>query len=183
MYSELLVDFMNDHVEDYQKIAEALVLEDIETAHRMAHTLKGVAGGIGAQTLFEDAQKIDELLREGILEGLEPLLEILSRDLRLVVKDIQKKIAGQAPSHFPDRSRQPLDMANILSLIDVAQELAGEMDPEAEEKSKEIRDLLHAHDSSYTDLGTRLVEQTADLDFGNAIQTLLQLRKSLGLAE
>ncbi|NQV02232.1 MAG: response regulator, partial [Bacteroidia bacterium] len=41
LYSELLKDFVKDHGNDHQAIVDSLVKNDMEVAHRTAHTLKG----------------------------------------------------------------------------------------------------------------------------------------------
>ncbi|MEA1921347.1 MAG: hypothetical protein U9N63_01700 [Pseudomonadota bacterium] len=57
--------------------------------------------------------------------------------------------------------------------------MAAEVDPDAEDKAEEINQLLHCHDNAYQELGARLAEQTADLDFEEALKTLAKLREVL----
>lgn len=180
LYSELLKDFVTDHGNDHQVISQALLENNIEIALRTAHTLKGVAGGIGAQALYESAQKMETAVKEDQTQLLEPLMEKMTRDLRKVVKDLKKKIIQQPSTNMKNKSAQPINEEKIISLLDELQRLAQEMDPDAEEKAKQINQLLHIHDSMHKDLGDRLSDQSANLDFEEALETLSELRKAFG---
>lgn len=180
LYIDLLKDFATDHGNDHRVIVQALVGNDIELAHRTAHTLKGVAGGLGALSLYESAQKVETELRDGQSEAFEPLMETLARDLREVVEDLRKKMMSPAPIDLKNKSALPLDTEQMMALINTLQGLAGEMDPDAEEIAEEISRLLHLHDSVHGKLGDRLVQQTIDLDFEKALETLAELREAFG---
>ena len=191
LYSELLKDFIADHGKDHQAIVDALAQNDIKTAHRTAHTLKGVAGGIGALSLYESAQKVETDLKEGLSRAFEPLIEKLGRDLREVVEDLKYKMTPQSlPQSLPQSSMamknkiaqsiEPIDMGKITALLDAFQELAEEMDPDAEDKAKEISRLLHVHASAHTELCVRLAKQATELEFEEALETLAELRNVFG---
>jgi len=180
LYRNLLKHFITDHGSDCQVITEALARGDIETAHRTAHTHKGVAGGIGALALYESAQKLETALKKRQSHGLETLIEMLGRDLEEVVTDIQKKITPQPSAATQDKSSQPIDIEKITGLLDAFGELAGEMDPDAEDKAEEISQLLHLHDSIHKELGDRLLNQAANLDFEDALETLAALKNAFG---
>jgi len=59
LYIDLLNHFITDHGNDTEIIADSLAQKDITLAHRTAHTLKGVAGGIGALTLYDSARQVE----------------------------------------------------------------------------------------------------------------------------
>ncbi|MBU0465369.1 MAG: response regulator, partial [Proteobacteria bacterium] len=180
LYIELLKDFVTDHGNDNQVISQALLENNIELALRTAHTIKGVAGGIGALALYESAQKVETAIKENQLQLLEPLMEKMTRDLREVVEDLQRKITQQPSIDIKNKNDQPINIEKMISLLDEFQGLAEEMDPDAEEKAKEINQLLHLHGSIHKDLGTRLSDQSADMDFQEALETLSELRKAFG---
>jgi two-component system sensor histidine kinase/response regulator len=180
LYIELLKDFVTDHGNNHKVIAQALLENNIEIALRTAHTLKGVAGGIGALALYESAQKVETAIKEDQLKRLEPLMEKMTRDLREVVEDLKKKIIQQPSIEVNNKSDQPINVEKIISLLDKLQGLAEEMDPDAEEKAKEINHLLHLHGSIHKDLGDRLSDQSANMDFEEALETLSELRKAFG---
>jgi len=145
LYSKLLKDFITDHGSDCQVITEALAKDDIKTAHRTAHTLKGVGGGIGAQALYESAQKLETAFKERQSRGVQVLIEKVAQDLREIVKDLQNTMVPQPSVKTKDKSTQPIDAEKITRLLDALRELAEEMDPDAEEKAEAISQLLHLH--------------------------------------
>ncbi|MCK5543861.1 MAG: response regulator [Desulfobulbaceae bacterium] len=179
LYSNLLKDFVKDHGNDHQAIVDALVQNDIKVANRTAHTLKGVAGGIGAMALYESAQKVETALKDGQARVFKPLIEKLARDLRWVIENLQKNMRPLAPIDTKNKSAQPFSIEKMTPLLDAFQGLAEEMDPDAEEKAEEINQLLRLSGSIYKELGVILAKQAANLDFEEALRTMAELREAL----
>ena len=145
-------------------------------AHRTAHTLKGVAGGIGALALYDSGQHLETALKENQSSLFEPLMAKVTLDLREVVAGLQKKIIQPVPAGTEHKSFQPGDRENLTSLMEELQLLAKEMNPDVDEKAEEISQFLHFHGSSYETLGNTLADQAANLDFEEALETLKQLK-------
>ncbi len=91
LYLSLLRKFPSNQREAVQQIRAALDKDDWVAAERLAHTLKGVAGTIGANALQTLAADLDQLLkakqrdRERVklaLDMLEPVLLQLCEDLQ-----------------------------------------------------------------------------------------------------
>ena len=61
---KLLADLVQDHAQDVQVLKSALAEGDMAQAQRAAHTLKGVAGTLGARGLQQAAEALDRTLRE-----------------------------------------------------------------------------------------------------------------------
>ncbi len=61
LYKKFLLKFLADH--SYEAIAEHVGGENYEEAFNSAHTLKGVAGNLGLDPIYEKASEITELLR------------------------------------------------------------------------------------------------------------------------
>ncbi|MEI6385907.1 MAG: response regulator [Spirochaetota bacterium] len=64
-YIELLTRFAEDHREDGNRIAAALARGDAQMAELLAHSLKGVAGNIGATAIQKAAAGLEDILRHG----------------------------------------------------------------------------------------------------------------------
>ena len=62
---KLLRMFKDEHAHDIQKIELALGHTDQEVAHRLAHSLKGVAATIGAEQLALAAKGLEQAIRNG----------------------------------------------------------------------------------------------------------------------
>lgn len=61
LYKKFLMKFKEDR--SCQAIAEHIGARDYEEAFNAAHSLKGVAGNLGLDPVYEGASKITELLR------------------------------------------------------------------------------------------------------------------------
>lgn len=65
LYVKLLRQFVSQQADTIGKICAAMAANDAESATRLAHTLKGVAGNLGARDVQDVAATVEKLLREG----------------------------------------------------------------------------------------------------------------------
>lgn len=66
---KFLLRFSQD--ENFAKLKQAMVQEDVQAAFEAAHTLKGVAGNLSMKTFFHQVSDIVEELRSGNLAEAE----------------------------------------------------------------------------------------------------------------
>ncbi len=87
IYCSILQNFVNEHRDAVQEIRSLLEQDERHSAERLAHTLKGMAGAIGA----EDLQEAARLLEDGIHrhKALEPLLSAAEEQLRQTAAVLQ----------------------------------------------------------------------------------------------
>jgi two-component system sensor histidine kinase/response regulator len=90
LYVKLLRAFAAEQVSVVERISSALDANDTATAERLAHSLKGVAGNLGARPVHAAAGEVEKLIREnappfetraalgGLAAALTPLLAQLS---------------------------------------------------------------------------------------------------------
>jgi two-component system sensor histidine kinase/response regulator len=79
IYVKLLRQFASQQADVVEKIRAALVTNDHESATRLAHTLKGVAGNLGASPVQDAAAAVEMLLRDGSpADATRPALEQLA---------------------------------------------------------------------------------------------------------
>jgi two-component system, sensor histidine kinase and response regulator len=91
LYENLLRQFLEgDEARSIATIREQLEQTDPSAAERTAHSLKGVAGTIGATKLQEDAQVVETGIREG--EDVTDLLATLEVELTAICDRIQTAI-------------------------------------------------------------------------------------------
>jgi two-component system sensor histidine kinase/response regulator len=93
LYVKLLRQFASQQADTVEQIRAALAANDVESATRLAHTLKGVAGNLGAGGVQNAAAAVETLLRdrspadatgqalEQVAEVLDPLLARLRATL------------------------------------------------------------------------------------------------------
>src|SRR6185295_11664979 len=63
LYIKLLRQFIEQHGPAIGQINEALIKGDVALAERLAHTLKGVAGNIGAKSVQSTAAVLEKAIR------------------------------------------------------------------------------------------------------------------------
>ncbi|HEX8980652.1 MAG TPA: response regulator, partial [Parasulfuritortus sp.] len=80
-YLRLLAKFRRYHAGDHAAITAAWRRGDREESRKLLHTLKGVSGNVGAQTVFETARDIQADLDEGVTDGVEAGLARLGQQL------------------------------------------------------------------------------------------------------
>jgi signal transduction histidine kinase/CheY-like chemotaxis protein len=90
LYRSLLVKFTRDFSKSRDEIQKSLQDEDMVTAERMAHTVKGAAGNLGAKDLQEKATELDEALKAENSEKYERLLADFDEALQTVVSGIEE---------------------------------------------------------------------------------------------
>ncbi|UCD82069.1 MAG: response regulator, partial [Desulfobacterales bacterium] len=81
LYRKVLGKFRRNHARVADDIRNALAKNNPEAATRLAHTIKGLAGNIGAQDLHLAAIKLEESLRQDRSENMPERLEAFCRAL------------------------------------------------------------------------------------------------------
>ncbi|MBP1742329.1 MAG: domain S-box, partial [Deltaproteobacteria bacterium] len=97
LYAKLLCKFREGHESAVPEIKTALQSGDRETAGRLAHTVKGVSGNLGAESLYRAAAELEKAIKEGRKNIGPPLTEFGSQ-LKIVMDGIrafEESLAGQ----------------------------------------------------------------------------------------
>jgi two-component system sensor histidine kinase/response regulator len=112
LYAKLLRQFASQQADAVGQIRAALEVRDTESATRLAHTLKGVAGSLGAGPVQAAAAAVEKLLRDGCpadetnaaLEQLAGVLDPLLARLRAALA-LGATAAAAAPAVPPAQTR------------------------------------------------------------------------------
>ncbi len=77
------------YLENFTFIISAVVSgEDFETAQRLAHTVKGAAGNLGIQEMYEKAAALENAIKKGESDKYEDLIEEFNKKLMFVFDSI-----------------------------------------------------------------------------------------------
>lgn len=89
---EFVAEFLRMFLEDesYPMLKEAMEKKDAAAAFRAAHSIKGICQNFGYTKLFESSSSLTESLRNGSMEGTEPLMSQVDADYRRMIEAIQK---------------------------------------------------------------------------------------------
>jgi PAS domain S-box-containing protein len=101
LYAKLLREFARQQADAVEQIRTALAGNDTESATRLAHTLKGVAGNLGAGPVQAAAAEVEQLLRDRF-----PVDAVL-RSLDRVAVVLDPLMAALRTTHATDASATP----------------------------------------------------------------------------
>jgi two-component system sensor histidine kinase/response regulator len=179
LYFKLLRDFYRDYPAAVQKIEEAIVGKRDEEALRLAHTLKGVAGNLGAMDLYTAAEEVESALKAGEAEkavaGLPKVAELLGIAISGLagLAEAAEKVPAAAP--LVEVNREELGAA-LAALADMLRK----NNPEAEV----VLDKVTALCRGQWVVSTRRLASAIDLfDFKGAIKAVEELAVEAGLSE
>ena len=121
----LITKFGQTYANAAQDIKTAIGVGDFQTAARLVHTVKGVAGNISATELYEVSVQLEEAVRNGRLELLAQSLEDFKKALLMIVELSHSLTSGEdetpniqpvPPSVAPSEDLTPL-MLKLDSLL------------------------------------------------------------------
>lgn len=95
--TEVLQMFLQEVPARIARLRNAWTAGDIQEMYRAAHSLKGSAGNIGAQRLFDVAKQLDERGRAGDLANSAPLVDALAAEYEKVEAEIHRVMGTSDP--------------------------------------------------------------------------------------
>ena len=169
VYRKILQQFARSQADAPARIRNALMRGDRETAEREAHTVKGVAGNIGADKVQELAKALEAAIREEA--DTDGLITELDRAVSKLVESLASLTVKQATA---EEARPNMEASELLPKLDELQTLLEAYDGEAVEVISEI-----ASQTAHTSLAQsirELAERIDDFDFDLALERLKALR-------
>ena len=172
-------------------IREALGREDVETAHRLAHTLKGAAGTIGAETVQNAAMELELAIGEGALDNLDELIDHVDATLNALLESL--RAFNGTPDEVPPSAEPGTDAEEeIASSIEDGNGSAGKTsssaggEPLAPEALAAVLQELGEHIENCDPMGMeectrQAIEETQGSDLEETVHDLEALIESMDL--
>lgn len=160
VYSSLLLRFRNDYARADRQIDDLLSRGDITGAERFAHSLKGLAGQIGARELQVTAAALHAAIKDGVAD--------LTGPTRAVSSSLAQVIEGLAQLHAPASTRSHAE-EDTVELAEHVSALVLASDPDARQAANRLREALPGTAHTQVD---RLVQHLDQYDFDGARQVL-----------
>ena len=180
LYGKLLLDFHRDYTASGERIRTAIAEDRLSDAERQVHTLKGVAGNIGAMQLHRTAQELDSALRRGDLGKARTLLPDLERELALVIQGLgplaeQAAAARVGTEGLRAGSPAAVDRPALETALRALADRVRKSDPEAEGALERVRRALGGSRAGEVER----IAQALDLfDFRGAAKALSALAEA-----
>ncbi|MCU0594119.1 MAG: response regulator [Desulfobacterota bacterium] len=180
LYAKLLRQFRGSQENAVSEIKAALGSGDRETAGRLAHTVKGVSGNLGAENLYRTAAELEKAIKEGKAKIDSPLTE-LEIQLRIVMEGIKSLEESQAAQKGPEPSGGAVaDKETVRRLL---QETAQLLESDLTEAMNRLEVLRrHLARSSAHEEFKRLEKQVEGFDTEGALESVKAIAAVLGMA-
>jgi ABC-type amino acid transport substrate-binding protein/CheY-like chemotaxis protein/HPt (histidine-containing phosphotransfer) domain-containing protein len=181
LYYKLLGDFVTSHGDDLQLLKAELNAQELDNAKRRLHTLRGVAGNIGARELQQNADNLESLLDDGKISNAHDLpfafvnsYDILFNNLTLMMDSHTRSIRNaETTNSYKLTTKQELD--TLLNSLD---KRLKEGDPDAKHILQNIENSLNPNNGIKSNI-ERLAKQIDEYEFDQARETLAGLSSIL----
>ena len=171
LYRKLLVSFARDYAGTCDQVEQELAAGRVEAAEGLMHALKGVAGNIGANEVFQRAQDLDARLKQGRVGQVPQMLQALSSAMAPLLRALDGLEPAPAPA--PAVEAKPYDPQAVKRVLARLAQMLDQNDLEAREVLPELKAYFTGPPES--DLVQRLEDHLSEYDFEAAIHSLAQL--------
>jgi two-component system sensor histidine kinase/response regulator len=133
LYLKLLRQFVEQQGPSVAQLTVALSQGDVSLAERLAHTLKGVAGNIGAKQVQSAAGALENVLRAGAAASeVHSAKERVAAALDPLIAELQSALSSAATDALTQPTTlAPVDLAQSREAADRLTRLLAEFDPGA----------------------------------------------------
>jgi two-component system, sensor histidine kinase and response regulator len=143
LYLDLLKRYVEGQHDAMQRIGAALRSSDMALAERIAHTVKGVSGNIGAIEVQTVAGELEESIRKGNSEsGTGEILNRFSNALEATCARIRSALNGPSDSAKETLARTKVDPSTLAKILQKLTRYTEESDSEAFEYLESMREEL-----------------------------------------
>lgn len=117
LYRSLLFKLRTDYVSYPQSIRAALDAGNLQQAQILAHTLKGVAGSIGAEQLQSRAALLESAVMDGTSEAYAALLDDFEGSLKAVILALGVLGEGEQGTSSEELAGAEVDLKALLQAL------------------------------------------------------------------
>jgi len=170
LYTKLLCKFKDGQENAVEQIRAALHAGDVETAARLAHTVKGVSGNLGGDNLYRAAAELEKAIKEGL--ALDPVMAEFACQLQVVMDGLRVVEERLTASRKAEQSgaEVQVDKEAVKALL---QEMAQLLESDLTEAMSRLEALnSHLANSLVHEEFRRLEKQVESFDTDTALKTV-----------
>ncbi|MBF0425179.1 MAG: Hpt domain-containing protein [Magnetococcales bacterium] len=172
-YESLLRKYVAGQAESVSTLRAHLAAGQRTDAERIAHTLKGVSGNVGAVRIQELAAQVEHAIREeGGGTGVTRSLAALEEALPLLMDDLRRALGVAPPAPVVVTEPASVDRLAAASIVARLDRLLSEDDPEALTLFDQERALLFA---LFPEHAESIEKSMKEYDMERALVTLRQV--------
>ena len=175
----LIDKFRRRHRDSLTEIRLAMLEGDRTMAERLAHTLKGIAGNLGADNLHRKLQDLERAIREAVGPSkIEGLLSSASQDLTVCLAAIDAQLPPPE-ADTPEVLHIDANPGELAALIQTALAQLNEFDADAEDSLKQIHSMLPLDDPKAHQIMAHIEKCLERYDYEAARNALVELADHL----
>jgi len=173
LHKKLLTGFVRDNQEKYSEIANAMEAGNIKLAHRLAHTLKGLAAMIGEPKLKEAAKEVEKNLKNEDNHTTPQQMKTLEEELSAVLSKLSYLLLEETETVITKLSEE-----QAKAIIMTLKEMLANRNPESAELIDKVKELPYPDEKL-----RKLVTQIENYEFKLALETLADLETEKVLSQ
>ena len=128
LYMDMLRKFCLKQHDVADRIRNAVVAGDLGTAERLAHTLKGLCGSMGAVALQQQAAMVESAIHSGKDSGM---LQNAIDDLKGDIADLTAELKSHLPEEPVPEYPAEVDLSRLPAAVDRLGEMLSDADAES----------------------------------------------------
>ncbi|OSM01995.1 putative multi-sensor hybrid histidine kinase [Magnetofaba australis IT-1] len=137
LYRTVLSRFADDHAQDLSDLTQRLRDGERVAAERLAHTLKGICGGISHGRLFELCAQLEARIAQGDpLEALEGTIAQAQGEMTPLVASIREFLATERAEQGESEEAEPAEVFDAVAFGKRLEALKTALDSRNPKKSK-----------------------------------------------
>ncbi|HSG24274.1 MAG TPA: ATP-binding protein, partial [Azonexus sp.] len=179
LYLKSLHAFRQDFADTGSRLRDALIAANYLEARRLAHSIKSVAGSLGARPLSEVARKIEQALAGPLVESeIEELLTGFENEIRIIFDGL----GALPPLISPPVSPTITEWRELEPMFELLAASLAAADARSEAQFAKLASVLAGCPTMNDQGATILAEITAlidDVEYESALEKLRQLHQAM----
>jgi len=178
LYRQLLEKFVTKFAGADEQVSSALQSGDRDSAERIAHTVKGVAGNIGIKQVQFAAERLEKAIREGN-DAVPSILQDFTSVLGPQIEFIKAALGEATPPASANGTKTVFDSARAMEEMARLRSLLEASDGDSEEAFRALQSILsgHVEGEQLDALGSDISE----FEFSGALRKLDEIDRELDL--
>jgi CheY-like chemotaxis protein len=178
LFRKLLMDFAGNYAFVTEEINGFINQGDLDTALRLAHTLKGVAGNISANSIQVAASDLETSIANKNTGKYKELLSELDRVLQPAIAEL--KCMGRKSEDKTTLPDKPIDHATVRVILLQLMHLLRKNDPDAEKCMEVLKENIGS--SMFHEEIAAMGKHIGNFDFDLALISLAKIMGALNIS-
>ncbi len=170
LYANLIEKFYKNNFDVIDSIHASIRNENLEETIRLAHTIKGVAGNLGMNNLYEISRQLEEELKKN--NNSDGTLKLFEEETESILSEIKNWIDSKEVKNEKIEEGD-LDEKKLNSLIKELRKMLEENSFSSQKKLNKILELKGI--SNFQTLLNQISEFIENFDFDSALKLLNEL--------